>query len=217
MPSARHDATTMPNNLPEGLADVHDLLPDAVFLVDADGYIRHVNAACEAIFGYTPEELINTRIIDLVAPADRDRTLEEARRVVADSQRVGFENRYRHKAGHDVHVMWSVRWLPEERLRVGVARDITPLRQAQAVERGPRAPTPLSPQERRVLELLLTDAAEREIAASMGLAESTLHSYVASIFRKFGVRGRKGLMSLWLQHRAGTEAATTVPPRPPRS
>lgn len=203
----------MPIELPDGLADVHDLLPDAVFVVDDDGCIRHVNAACEALFGYRPEELIDRRIIDLVAPADRDRTLEEARRVVADTQRVGFENRYLHKDGREIHVMWSVRWVPGKRLRVGIARDITALRQA----RGPRAPTPLSPQERRVLELLLTDAAEREIALRMGLAESTLHSYVASIFRKFGVRGRKGLMSLWLQHRAGTEAATTVPPRSPRS
>lgn len=191
----------MRDPLPDHLAALHDLLPDAVFLVDADGVIRHANAACETLFGYRPEELINTRIIDLVAPIDRDRTLEEARRVMAGDRRIGFENRFRHKEGHVVHVMWSVRWLPQEGLRVGVARDITALRQAQAAERAPRAPTPLSPQERRVLELLLTDAAEREIAATLGLAESTVHSYVASIFRKFGVRGRKGLMSLWLQHR----------------
>ena len=46
-----------------------------------------------------------------------------------------------------------------------------------------------------------------EIAARLGLAESTIHSYVASIFRKFGVRGRKGLMSLWLQHQQTQEAA----------
>lgn len=196
--------------LPEGLADVHDLLPDAIFLVDADGFIQHANAACATIFGYAPEELIHRRMIDLVAPDDRERTREEARRVMAGEQRVGFENRYLHKAGHLVHVMWSVRWLPEQRLRVGVARDITALRQAQSAEHGPRAPTPLSPQERRVLELLLTDAPEREIAASMGLAESTIHSYIASIFRKFGVRGRKGLMSLWLQHRAGADGATVA-------
>lgn len=197
----------MPLTLPEGLANVHDLLPDAIFLVNAEGLILHVNAACESLFGYTQQELIQTRIIDLVVPVDRERTLEEARRVMADTRRVGFENRYRHKDGREVHIMWSVRWLAEEGLRVGVARDVTPLRQGLLVEQGPQAPTPLSPQERRVLELLLTDASERQIATQMALAESTIHSYVASIFRKFGVRGRKGLMSLWLQHRPGTEAA----------
>ncbi len=203
----------MPLTLPEAVADVQDLLPDAIFLVDAEGLILHVNAACETLFGYAPQELIHTRIIDLVAPADRERTLEEARRVMTDTQRVGFENRYRHKDGRDVHIMWSVRWLAEEGLRVGVARDVTPLRQGLAVEQGPQAPTPLSPQERRVLEMLLTDASERQIATQMALAESTIHSYIASIFRKFGVRGRKGLMSLWLQHRPGPEGSPATPPR----
>lgn len=201
----------MRNDLPEHLSNVQDLLPDAIFLVDANGYIRHANAACETIFGYTPDELINTPIIDLVVPADRDRTLEEASHVMAGTQRVGFENRYRHKDGREIHVMWSVRWLAEEGLRVGVARDITSLRQAPVADPGPRAPTPLSRQERRVLDLLLTDAPEKEIAAKLGLAESTIHSYVASIFRKFGVRGRKGLMSLWLQHRPGHDADPTAP------
>ncbi|MCC2639442.1 MAG: LuxR family transcriptional regulator [Moraxellaceae bacterium] len=195
----------MPLTLPAGIADVQDLLPDAIFLVDAEGVILHVNASCEPIFGYLPQELINTRIIDLVAPADRDRTLDEARRVMEDTQRIGFENRYRHKQGHEVHVMWSVRWLAAEGLRVGVARDITALRQKAATAQGPQAPTPLSPQERRVLEMLLTDASERQIAARMELAESTIHSYIAAIFRKFGVRGRKGLMSLWLQHHSGPD------------
>ena len=206
----------MRNDLPEHLSDVQNLVPDAIFLVDADGYIRHANAACEAIFGYTPEELINTRIIDLVVPADRDRTQEEARQVMAGSQRVGFENRYRHKDGREIHVMWSVRWLAEEGMRVGVARDITSLRQAQAASQAPRAPTPLSRQERRVLDQLLTDAPEKEIAATLGLAESTIHSYVASIFRKFGVRGRKGLMSLWLQHRSGPDSPPAAPTTPRR-
>lgn len=202
----------MPTNIPDDLARVHDLLPDAVFLVDEEGYIQHVNAAAEALFGYQPDELLGKRILDLVAPVDRDRTLEEARRVVDHTQRVGFENRYLHKDGREIHIMWSVRWLTEERLRVGVARDITALRKT----RGPQPPTPLSPQERRVLDLLLTDAAEREIAERMGLAESTLHSYVASIFRKFDVRGRKGLMSLWLQHRAGPDNGTSPgDPTPP--
>ncbi|HET8730024.1 MAG TPA: PAS domain S-box protein [Moraxellaceae bacterium] len=201
----------MPNSLPAHLPNLEDLMPDAVFLVDAEGYIRHVNAACEAIFGFTPDELLGTPIIDLVSPADRERTLEEASRVKGSAHRVGFENRYRHKDGHDVHLMWSVRWLASEGLRVGVARDITALR-AGAVTTGPRAPTPLSPQERRVLDLLLTDAREKEIAARLGLAESTIHSYVASIFRKFGVRGRKGLMSLWLQHHQGPDGAAASQP-----
>lgn len=64
------------------------------------------------------------------------------------------------------------------------------------------ASTPLSPAERKVLQLLLTGASEKEIAQQLGLAVSTAHQYVTSIYRKFGVNGRAGLMSLWL-NRAG--------------
>ncbi|SEQ30331.1 regulatory protein, luxR family [Azotobacter beijerinckii] len=63
------------------------------------------------------------------------------------------------------------------------------------------ASVPLAPYERKVLQLLLTEATEKQIAERLGLAVSTTHSYVTSVFRKFGVRGRAGLMSLWLnQH-----------------
>lgn len=60
------------------------------------------------------------------------------------------------------------------------------------------ASKPLMPRERDVLNLLLTDASEKQIAETLGLAVSTTHQYVTNIFRKFGVRGRAAFMSLWL-------------------
>ncbi len=60
------------------------------------------------------------------------------------------------------------------------------------------ASSPLSPAERKVLQLLLTDATEKRIAQEVDMAASTVHQYVVSIYRKFGVRSRAGLMSLWL-------------------
>lgn len=60
------------------------------------------------------------------------------------------------------------------------------------------ASSPLTPAERRVLQGLLGPGTEKQIAASLGLATSTTHQYIVSIFRKFGVSGRAGLMSCWL-------------------
>jgi DNA-binding CsgD family transcriptional regulator len=60
------------------------------------------------------------------------------------------------------------------------------------------ASAPLAPSERKVLHLLLTKASEKQIATQLGLTSSTTHQYVTAIFRKFGVRSRAGLMSLWL-------------------
>jgi len=64
------------------------------------------------------------------------------------------------------------------------------------------ASAPLTPAERKVLAELLTEAAEKEVARRLDLAPSTVHQYAVSLYRKFGVKGRAGLMSLWL-NRAG--------------
>jgi DNA-binding CsgD family transcriptional regulator len=60
------------------------------------------------------------------------------------------------------------------------------------------ARSPLSPMERRVLSLLLTEQSEKAIAANLEVAPTTLHTYVRDVFRKFGVSGRNGLIALWL-------------------
>ncbi len=60
------------------------------------------------------------------------------------------------------------------------------------------ARTALSPMERRVLALLLTDQSEKVIAANLDVAPATVHTYVRDVFRKFGVSGRNGLIALWL-------------------
>lgn len=55
-----------------------------------------------------------------------------------------------------------------------------------------------TPAQRRVLALLLTEATEAEVAAQLGLSRGTVHQYAVELYRKLGVRGRAGLMSLWM-------------------
>lgn len=116
------------------LPDLVDLLLDTVFLVDAGGRIVYVNAACESMFGYTPEELIGQTLFDFVAPEDRAKTHEEAKQIITGRPRIGFENRYLRKDGRRVHVMWSARWSERDQLRIGVARDVTELKHAEAIQ-----------------------------------------------------------------------------------
>lgn len=120
---------------------IHDILPnlvehllDAVVVVNPAGTIAYANAACESIFGYSPEELVGTEMIDHVVPEDRLRTQEEARLVMTGLHRIGFENRYIRKDGRYVHVMWSARWLHDHQLRIGVARDVTRIRHAERIQ-----------------------------------------------------------------------------------
>jgi diguanylate cyclase (GGDEF)-like protein/PAS domain S-box-containing protein len=124
----------MDHNIRKLLPKVLDLLLDTVFIVDMSGTLRYVSQSCERIFGYTQEEMIGLSMISLVAPEDRERTQEEARKVMAGFLRVGFENRYIRKDGRLVHIMWSARFAAEEQMRIGVARDITQRKHLQAMQ-----------------------------------------------------------------------------------
>jgi len=114
------------------LAGYLDLLLDAVCAVDAQGRFVFVSAACERMFGYTPQELIGRPMIDMVHPADRQRTLEAAREIMAGEPKLNFENRYLRKDGGVVHILWSARWSDADQLRIAVARDITERKQAES-------------------------------------------------------------------------------------
>ena len=116
------------------MASVIDLLLDAVCVVDADGRIVFVSAACERIFGYTPEEMRGKAMIEMVAPEDVARTLAAANEVMSGQPKLHFENRYKRKDGREVHIMWSACWSQADQLRIGVARDISELKQAQALQ-----------------------------------------------------------------------------------
>ena len=119
------------NHVP--LASVLDLLLDAVCVVDAEGRFAFVSAACERIFGYTPEEMVGKAMIDMVVPEDRARTLAAADEIMAGDLKPHFENRYMRKDGRTVHIMWSARWSEADQLRFAVARDITERKRAESL------------------------------------------------------------------------------------
>lgn len=109
----------------DALERLPELLLDAVFMVDEGGRIVFVNPACQSIFGYAPEEMIGRIILDFIHPEDKARTVAEMGHVLNGRPGLGFENRYLRKDGSVAHIMWTARWSPEDRLRIGVARDIS--------------------------------------------------------------------------------------------
>lgn len=56
----------------------------------------------------------------------------------------------------------------------------------------------LTPTEKKVLEQLLTDATEKQIAEHLGQKVDTTHKHIGNIYRKFNVKSRAALMSIWL-------------------
>lgn len=107
------------------------LMLDAVFVVDERNQIVFVSDACEVLLGYRADELIGTPITDYMHPDDLAITRASIVRVMSGLPHIDFCNRYIHKDGSFVHIMWSARWSKEDRVRIGVARDVTALRQAE--------------------------------------------------------------------------------------
>jgi PAS domain S-box-containing protein len=131
-------------SVPPPPSDLTDLLLDAICMVDAEGRFLAIRGACEAIFGYKPEEMIGRPMIGFVYEPDRPRTLQAVTRIMDGYLQRHFENRYVRKDGRLVHIMWSARWVPEDGVRVAVARDITGRRDsadmAETLEGGDAAP-----------------------------------------------------------------------------
>lgn len=131
-----------------------DLLLDAVCVVDAQGYFVFASAACEAIFGYTPQEMVGRRMLDMVAPEDRERTLQAAQNVMAGRSHLHFENRYVRKDGTRIDLMWSARWSEVDQVRIAVARDITARKRAQAMQTATNAISEAAHEAQDMRELL---------------------------------------------------------------
>jgi DNA-binding CsgD family transcriptional regulator len=58
---------------------------------------------------------------------------------------------------------------------------------------------PLAPRQRQTLELLLSGNAEKEIAARLAISRHTVHVYVKSLYKRFGVSSRAELLARWVQ------------------
>lgn len=108
------------------------LMVDTVFLVDSDDRIVFVSDACEALLGYRADEMIGTLITSYMHPDDLAATRASIVRVMSGKPHIDFCNRYIRKDGGVVHILWSARWSEEEGVRIGVARDVTALRLAEA-------------------------------------------------------------------------------------
>jgi DNA-binding NarL/FixJ family response regulator len=57
---------------------------------------------------------------------------------------------------------------------------------------------PLSRRQRQTLELLLSGNAEKQIASHLSISRHTVHVYVKSLYKRFGVCSRGELLARWV-------------------
>jgi diguanylate cyclase (GGDEF)-like protein/PAS domain S-box-containing protein len=107
------------------------LMLDTVFVVDRYNQIAFVSDACQSLLGYRADELTGTAITDYMHPDDLVASQASIIRVMNGQPHVDFRNRYIRKDGCIVHILWAAFWSEDVGARIGVARDVTALTQAE--------------------------------------------------------------------------------------
>ena len=104
---------------------------DVICTFDAEGRFLQVSRACEALWGYRPEELIGRPFLDMVHPDDVAKTVAADRSIVDGEPMKDFENRYLRADGSVVTILWTAQWSEEHQINFCVARDITARKQIE--------------------------------------------------------------------------------------
>jgi diguanylate cyclase (GGDEF)-like protein/PAS domain S-box-containing protein len=116
---------------PERLARIIDLLVDAVCAVDREGRFVYISGSGAQVFGREPVSMLGRPMLEFIHPDDRERTLAVAAQVMDGDPVRNFHNRYLRADGSAVDLLWSARWLPDEGLRIAVARDVSELKRSE--------------------------------------------------------------------------------------
>jgi PAS domain S-box-containing protein len=110
---------------------IFDLSLDLLCIAGFDGRFKHLNPAWGRTLGWTESELKAAPWLDFVHPGDRESTVAAGAELMAGKPLLGFENRYRCRDGSYRLLNWQSTSLPEQRLIISVARDVTALRRME--------------------------------------------------------------------------------------
>ncbi|MDP3557558.1 MAG: PAS domain S-box protein [Bacteroidota bacterium] len=116
------------NNLQIALDDLKknmDSSLDIICSIDENGKFVNVSKAAGNILGYDSNDLIGKKYIDMVLFEDVEKTNKVAEEIVNGNPVTFFENRYKHKNGSIVNILWSARWDNDSKLMYCIAKDIT--------------------------------------------------------------------------------------------
>lgn len=107
------------------LNQILDSSSDVICTINTNGEFVNVSAASQQVWGYSPEELIGRKFRMFVFDQDIDKTLKTAAKITSGIQVSSFENRFVHKNGGVVPLLWSINW--DEKLGLGycIAKDVT--------------------------------------------------------------------------------------------
>lgn len=108
---------------------------DLICIFGDTGYVDSVNNKSLAILGYEPQDMIGRHYTEFLLEEDVEPSKAVFSRVMGGTPITDFENRYRHKDGHVVHILWSSAWAEDQEKLFAIGKDITDWLKAEELVR----------------------------------------------------------------------------------
>ncbi|MCC9167711.1 PAS domain-containing sensor histidine kinase [Pontibacter harenae] len=98
---------------------------DMLCTFDRNGNFTHVSSASRTILGYSPHEIEGHHFSEFTHLADLTASQEVTQKILSGTEVTNFENRFMHRCGYAVPLLWSAVWSEEDEAVFAVAHDIT--------------------------------------------------------------------------------------------
>lgn len=108
---------------------------DSVFILGLDGRFQQANSVAQETLGFTAEELLKKSWQNLIHPEDYPLFSRQWQEFTTTTQNINFETRCRCQDGSYKWLLWNVTFDSEEELIYAIARDVTQVKEADAVRR----------------------------------------------------------------------------------
>src|SRR5688500_12447729 len=96
---------------------------DIICSFDKEGHFININAACERLWGYSPNELKGQPYMDYLVSEDQENTLAAVQKIIEGKNMTNFTNHYKCKDGSVIPMVWSAHWEAADGVMYCVARD----------------------------------------------------------------------------------------------
>jgi len=104
--------------------------PDIICTIDHSGLFQKVSKAAFRILGYEPQEMEGKHFSLFLHPEDLAPTESAAKMIIEQGTKFDFENRYLHKTGASVPLMWSIMWDEQQGVFYCIGRDASERKEA---------------------------------------------------------------------------------------
>jgi PAS domain S-box-containing protein len=146
---------------------------DVMFSVDEHGTFLSISPASQSVFGYSPEDLVGSKLIRIVAKSDGTDVLAILKKVIEGGDEQPFEFRIERKDGRIIDIRCSVHWVKTEKTIFCQAYDITEAKQAERLRQ-------------EIMQMVSHD-----LKTPLSTVRSFLEMLDAGMFGEINDRGRK--------------------------